>query len=76
MPTKEIAIKVHEAEKTRDKIAMFHYQILIHADELRGVDAKEFCKEINVPDSYAIEYRKMLKLAEFMKSQRVTIKSL
>lgn len=70
----EIAEAVHNAEREGKKIAMFHYQILIHADELRGVDAIEFCNEINVPESYATEYRKMLSLAQLMKEQGATMK--
>lgn len=74
MIVKEIGEAVHEAEIKKNKIAMFLYQILIHADELRCVDAVEFCKEINVPESYATEYRKMLSLAALMKEQGATIK--
>lgn len=70
----EIAEAVHNAEREGKKIAMFHYQILIHADELRGVDAIEFCNEINVPESYATEFRKMLSLAQLMKEQGATMK--
>lgn len=73
MIVKEIADAVHQAEREGKKIAMFHYQLLIHADELRGVNAVEFCKEIKVPESYATEYRKMLSLAQLMKEQGVTI---
>jgi hypothetical protein len=74
MIIKEIADAVCEAEKEGKKIAMFHYQVLTHAEELSGVDALEFCKEIKVPESYAIEYRKMLSLARLLKEQGATIK--
>jgi hypothetical protein len=74
MVVKEIAEAVQEAEREGKKVAMLHYQILIHADELRGVDALEFCKEIKVPASYATEYRKMLSLAELIKEQGAIIK--
>lgn len=57
------------------KIAMFHYQVLIHAEELEGVDPVEFCKEIGVPETYATEFRKMLSLGSLMKDLGVTIKS-
>ena len=72
----EIAREVQEAERKKKKIAMFHYQVLIHADELRGVDAIDFCREINVPTSYAIEYKKMLSLAELMRDQGMIIKKI
>jgi uncharacterized protein (DUF924 family) len=73
MIVKAIAEAVHEAEQSKQKIAMFHYQVLIHAEELRGVDAVEFCKEIKVPTTYATEFRKMISLAELMKEQGATI---
>ena len=74
MVVTEIAEAVHNAEREGNKIAMFHYQILIHADELRGIDAIEFCNEINVPESYKIEYKKMLNLAQLMKEQGSSMK--
>jgi hypothetical protein len=73
MIVQAISDAVHEAERDKKKIAMFHYQILIHADELRGVDAAEFCREIKMPTSYATEFRKMISLAELMKEQGTTI---
>jgi hypothetical protein len=73
MIVKAIAEAVHEAEQRKNKIAMFLYQVLIHAEELRGVDAEEFCKEIKVPVSYATEFRKMISLAALMEEQGATI---
>jgi len=73
MIVKTIAEAVHEAEQRKNKIAMFLYQVLIHAEELRGVDAEEFCKEIKVPVSYATEFRKMISLAALMEEQGATI---
>ncbi len=69
-----IAEAVREAEHRKQKIALFHYQVLIHAEELRGVDAVEFHKEIKVPTTYATEFRKMISLAELMEEQGATIK--
>jgi hypothetical protein len=74
MIVKAIEEAVHEAERRKNKIAMFLYQVLIHAEELRGVDAEEFCKEIKVPASYATEFRKMISLAALMQEQGTIIK--
>jgi len=73
MIVKSIEEAVHNAERDNKKIAMFHYQILIHADELKGMDAIQFCQEIKVPISYATEFRKMLSLAALMKEKGTTI---
>jgi len=63
----EIKTMVHNAEKEKKKVAMLHYQILIHANELEGMKPKEFCETIDVPESYATEFKKMLNLAKLMK---------
>lgn len=60
---------IHRAAEKNQKIAMFHFQVLKNADELAGIDPKGFCKEISVPESYAIEFTKMIALARLMKEQ-------
>lgn len=45
----------------KKKVAMLHYQILIHANELEGMNPKEFCETIDVPESYATEFKKNVK---------------
>jgi hypothetical protein len=41
----EIKNAVHDATRTKQKIAMFHFQVLKHADALDGLNAKALCKE-------------------------------
>ena len=69
--TDDIKAAVHAAAGSKRKSAMFHLQILLHADELRDVDSVAFCKELAVPASYATEFRKMLNLARLMKEQGI-----
>lgn len=69
----DIAAKVQGAGRNKQKIAMFHFQILIHADELKNVNAAAFCKEIGVPATYATEFHKMLSLARLMEEQGVRV---
>lgn len=69
----EIKNAVHHAAGNNQKIAMFHYQVLKNANELEGIDAKGFCKEISVPDTYATEFTKMIALARLMKEQGTKI---
>jgi hypothetical protein len=69
--TDDIKAAVHAAAGSKRKIAMFHLQILTHADELEGVDPVAFCKELAVPATYATEFRKMLSLARLMKEQGI-----
>ncbi len=57
--TDEIKTAVHAAAGSKRKIAMFHLQILTHADELEGVDPVSLCKELAVPVTYATEFRKI-----------------
>jgi hypothetical protein len=69
----EIRRRVHQAAQDSQKIAMFHYQVLINADNLRDMDAIEFCQAIDVPETYATEFRKMLSLAIVMGNNGSTI---
>ncbi len=69
----EIAEQVRKAALDNAKIGMFHFQVLKNASRLADVDGVVFCRSIGVPDSYATEYRKMLKLADIIKQQGMTI---
>lgn len=57
-----------KAEKKKEKTTMFHYQVLINAEEIKNYDPEEFCKLINMPVSFATEFRKMISLAQMMKN--------
>ena len=69
----EIARRVREAANSGQKIAMFHYQVLSNADQLKGIDAVDFFRDIGVPKTHATEFRKMISLARLMKDQGVSI---
>ncbi|MBW6521841.1 MAG: hypothetical protein K0A99_12675 [Desulfoarculaceae bacterium] len=69
----DIATKIRDAAHINQKIAMFHFQVLINADKLKGLDPMDFCKDIGVTRSYATEFRKMLSLAKLMKEEGVRI---
>jgi hypothetical protein len=64
-----IKAAVHGAAGKNQKIAMFHFQVLKSADELAGIDAKGFCREVSVPETYATEFTKIIALARLMKEQ-------
>lgn len=69
----EIARMVRDAANTGQKSVMFHYLVLVNAEDLKGHDAVAFCKEIGVPITYATEFRKMISLARLMKEKGTTI---
>lgn len=69
----EITRKVRMAADSGQKIAMFHYQVLVNAEKLKGLDPVTFCKDVGVPETYATEFRKMVGLAKLMKEQGATI---
>ena len=71
----DIKEAVHAAAGSKRKIAMFHLQILMHADELEGVNSVAFCKELSVPATYGTEFHKMLSLARLMKEQGIRLTS-
>ena len=67
----EIASRVRSAAPDHQKIAMFHFMILKHAFELKDVDPVEFCRKIEVPESFATEFRKMIALRRLMRELNV-----
>ena len=69
----EIRRSVHEAAGSNQKIAMFHYQVLVNAEALRNEDPEGFCEELAVPRSYAAEFRKMLGLSRLMAEQGASL---
>ncbi len=71
--TEQIKAAVQRAGERKQKLAMFHFQVLKNADELAGVDARNFCKEVAVPESYATEFTQMIALARLMKEQGVKL---
>ena len=69
----DIRKAVHAAAASNQKIAMFHFQVLKNARELEGLNAKAFCKEIGVPETYATEFTKMISLSKLMEEQGVRL---
>lgn len=67
----EIKKAVYDAALESQKMAMFHFQVLKNAAELKSIDPLSFCRNIGVPDTYKTEFRKMLSLAEVMRQQGV-----
>jgi hypothetical protein len=63
----------HRAAEKNQKIAMLHFQVLKNADQLAGVDAVGFCKEVAISEKYATEFRKMIALARLMNEQGAKI---
>lgn len=68
-----IGQKVATAATKHNKIAMFHLQVLMHANELATTDPVYFCHRVKVPESYATEFRKMISLARLMREEGLTL---
>jgi len=69
----DIKNAVHAAVGSNQKIAMFHFQVLKNAKELQALNAKAFCTEIGVPQTYATEFTKMISLARLMSERGVKL---
>lgn len=65
--------EILRASHVRQKLAMFHYQVLLNANALVNIDPIEFCNAVSVPHSYAAEFRKMLSLANLMQASEAGI---
>ena len=64
-----IAEEIKSATLDREKTAMIHFQILLHADQLEGMDASEFCTAVGIEEAWAAEFRKMVRLGKFMQER-------
>lgn len=64
-----IKIKLQQAERSGRKTAMFHFQVLKHADQLESVNAELFCQAVNVPASFKTEFSKMVSVARLMRQE-------
>ena len=61
-----IKLAIQRAAEKRTKMAMFHSQVLLHAEILEHLDPVEFCRDVDVPDTYHIEFRKMVATAHML----------
>lgn len=69
----EIAKQIRTASQSRKKSAMFHFQVLKNAHLLADVEPVEFCRQVGMPDSYTVEFYKMLNVAKIMHQQGLEI---
>jgi hypothetical protein len=70
----EIANKIQEAAERNQKVAMLHFQVLVHASDLADVNPVDFCMRVGINKAYATEFRKMLSLANLMNDMGVSLK--
>ena len=73
MNFEDIKQALNDAEKTKNKSAMFHYITLKHAEDFMEEDPKTFCKAVGVQESYATEFLKMRALYLLMKEKSLTL---
>mgnify|MGYP003352858572 CR=1 FL=1 len=50
---------------------LFHLMVLQHAFDLKDQDPVAFCRAIDVPESFATEFRKMIALRRLMREQSI-----
>ena len=58
-----IKTAIQKAVAERKKMSTFHSQVLLHAELLEHVEPEEFCRQVGVPPTYHIEFRKMIAAA-------------
>ena len=68
-----IAQKIESATTTRQRMAMFHFQVLSNAHDLWSVDPVKFCRWVNVPPTYQTEFSKMLRLARVIQEEGMSL---
>ena len=58
-----IKTALQKAAVERNKMATFHSLVLLHAELLEHLEPEEFCRQVGVPATYHIEFRKMIAVA-------------
>jgi hypothetical protein len=51
---------IQKSVEKRKKTATFHSQVLLHAELLEHLDPVQFCRDVGMPVTYQIEFRKMI----------------
>lgn len=69
----QIREEIKNAAAQQQKVAMLHLQVLLHADQLKEIDAHSFCRSVGLPSSYMSEYSKMLGLARLIEKHGMRI---
>ena len=73
MTYEEMKKSLDDAEKRRNKDAMFHYLTLRHAKDLIDENPEDFCKAVGMKKTYSIEFRKMRALYSLMKNKNLSL---
>ncbi|MEA2551973.1 MAG: hypothetical protein QOJ65_149, partial [Fimbriimonadaceae bacterium] len=68
-----IKAEVESAAAHKQKVAMLHLQILLHADKLEGIPAEVFRDSLELPKSFITEFTQMMGLSRLMREQGFTI---
>ena len=63
---KTIKQDLKRAAEEKHKVAALHSLVLLHADSLSDLDPAEFCRLVEIPDTYQREFRKMLAVARYL----------
>ena len=61
-----IRLAIKKAAESQQKMAAFHSQVLLHAEELEHSDAAEFCRDVDVTPAYQTEFSKMISVAQML----------
>ena len=65
----EIKRKLSEISDSLDRQAIFHYQVLKHAQALASDDPAQFCVAVGMPETYADEFSKIIRLAAVVEAE-------
>ena len=71
MKTSDILALVRRAIETSPRngyVAELHVQAIKYADELEGINGREFCEGLGIGPSFGTEFAKMRKIAPRLKA--------
>ena len=71
----DITRAIQRGSANRQKAVTIHFQILTNADRLRGITGEDFCKRVGIEPTWAIEFKKMMNLADMLKQNGIDVQA-
>ena len=70
----DIRRSIEEGTRLREKSVTINFQVLTNAERLEGMSGSEFCELMQIEPVWATEFRKMIRLSQYLKQQGLSVK--
>ena len=63
--------EIKDAEQRGQKVAAFHFHVLMNTENSQAADAKDFCREVGMTSAFTTEFSKMIALARVIEQHGI-----